>query len=132
MIWAAKKIPITRNMEKHVQEIVILKQLVIELISQDHPNIIRIIDVYQQELFVYIVMQLCHGGELFDRIIERENMSENIAKTYMQQLLSAVAYCHMNNIIHRDLKPENIMMISSKQETLKIIDFGASTIQKRG
>ena len=132
MIWAAKKIPITRNMEKHVQEIVILKQLVIELISQDHPNIIRIIDVYQQELFVYIVMQLCHGGELFDRIIERENMSENIAKTYMQQLLSAVAYCHMNNIIHRDLKPENIMMISPKQETLKIIDFGASTIQKRG
>lgn len=59
-------------------------------------------------------------------------MSENIAKTYMQQLLSAVAYIHMNRIIHRDLKPENIMMISSKEDTLKIIDFGASTLQKKG
>lgn len=50
----------------------------------------------------------------------------------MQQLLSAVAYCHMNRIIHRDLKPENIMMISSKEDTIKIIDFGASTVHKKG
>lgn len=59
-------------------------------------------------------------------------MNENIAKHYMQQLLSAVAYCHMNRVIHRDLKPENIMMISPKDDTLKIIDFGASTVHKKG
>jgi serine/threonine protein kinase len=59
-------------------------------------------------------------------------MNENMAKIYMQQLLSAVAYCHMNRIIHRDLKPENIMMISSKEDTIKIIDFGASTVHKKG
>ena len=50
----------------------------------------------------------------------------------MAQLLSAVAYIHMNRIIHRDLKPENIMLVSPKEETLKIIDFGASTTHKKG
>lgn len=50
----------------------------------------------------------------------------------MRQLFSAVAYCHLNRIIHRDLKPENIMLLSPKEDTLKIIDFGASAINKRG
>jgi len=50
----------------------------------------------------------------------------------MQQLLSAIAYCHMNRIIHRDLKPENIMLVSETQDNIKIIDFGASTILQKG
>lgn len=50
----------------------------------------------------------------------------------MKQLLSAVAYCHMNRIVHRDLKPENIMLVSSDSDNIKIIDFGASIILKRG
>lgn len=81
---------------------------------------------------MYVVMEMCNGGELFDRIIERQDMNETTARIFMVQLLSAVAYIHMNRIIHRDLKPENIMMVSPKEDTLKIIDFGASTVHKKG
>lgn len=88
--------------------------------------------MYEEELFVYVVMEMCNGGELFDRIVERGNISEATVKNFMQQLLSAVAYCHMNKVIHRDLKPENIMLVSAKEDNLKIIDFGASAISKKG
>lgn len=79
-----------------------------------------------------MVMEMCNGGELFDRIVERENINENIVRNFMQQLLSAVAYCHMNRVIHRDLKPENIMLVSAKEDNIKIIDFGASVVSKKG
>jgi calcium-dependent protein kinase len=88
--------------------------------------------VYQDELFSYVVTEMCAGGELFNRIVDAQNISEETIRYYMEQLLSAVAYCHMNRIIHRDLKPENIMLVSPKEDTLKIIDFGASTTFKKG
>ncbi len=50
----------------------------------------------------------------------------------MKQILSAVAYCHLNNVMHRDLKPENVMFTSPKSEDLKIIDFGAGKIKENG
>lgn len=74
-------------------------------------------------------MDYCSGGELFDRIADREALTESTAREYMKQILNAVAYCHMNNAMHRDLKPENIMLTSPKSEDLKIIDFGAGKIK---
>lgn len=72
-------------------------------------------------------MDLCEGGELFDRIIKKGNLTENEARFYMKQLLSAIQHCHANNIMHRDLKPENIMFLNDKAKDIKLIDFGVST-----
>jgi calcium-dependent protein kinase len=79
---------------------------------------------------MYIVSEMCSGGELFNRIVDRRNINESNIWTYMEQLLSAVSYCHMNRVIHRDLKPENIVLISEKEDNIKIIDFGGSVHDK--
>ena len=101
------------------REIEILKLL-------DHPNIIRIIEVVEDERYINIVQELCLGGELFDRIIQNKRFSEDLAATYMRQVLSAVTHCHKAGIIHRDLKPENILFETAEMGNLKVIDFGIS------
>lgn len=95
----------------------------------DHPNIIRIFEFYQDEKYFYIVTELCTGGELFDKIVESKNFSEKKACEVIQQVLSAIAYCHSNKIVHRDLKPENLLLDSTKADaTIKVIDFGLSRV----
>ena len=106
------------------------------LIKLDHPNIIKLYEVYENEDFIYIVMELCNGGELFDRIIKRTEMgnpfTEKEAATIYKQLMSAVSYCHSNKIVHRDLKPENLLLLNNDDDThIKIIDFGTSLIFKK-
>jgi calcium-dependent protein kinase len=105
------------------------------LIKLDHPNIIKLYEVYENDDFIYIVMELCKGGELFDRIIKRTEQgnpfTEKEAAIIFKQLMSAVSYCHRNKIVHRDLKPENLLLLEENNDTLiKIIDFGTSLIFK--
>lgn len=70
-------------------------------------------------------MELCEGGELFDRIIAQKTLSEASAAIIMRKLFSALSYCHDQGICHRDLKPENIMFTSSAADSdIKVIDFG--------
>ena len=76
----------------------------------DHPNIIRIYEYYIDEKNIYIVTEICSGGELFDKIIENGFFNENVAAYIMKQILQAVFYCHSNKIVHRDLKPENVLL----------------------
>ena len=111
------------------KEINILKNL-------DHPNIIKVYEFYQSEKYVYIINELCTGGELFDKIVDVKFFSENVACNIMRQLLSAVAYCHENGVIHRDLKPENILIENSEEKDkeffhIKVIDFGTCEIFKK-
>ena len=106
------------------------------LIKLDHPNIIKLYEVYENDDFIYIVMELCKGGELFDRIIKRTEQgnpfTEKEAATIFKQLMSAVSYCHSNKIVHRDLKPENLLLLDENDDTrIKIIDFGTSLIFKK-
>lgn len=104
-------------------EIDIMRQL-------DHPNIVRLFEVFQDEKRFYLVTELCNGGELFDEITKRSHFSEQDAATIIKQVLSAVGYCHSKSICHRDLKPENILLDSSSKQNagnmIKVIDFGAS------
>jgi calcium-dependent protein kinase len=72
------------------------------------------------------VTELCTGGELFDEITNRSYFSEQDAAVIIQQVLSAVKYCHQKQIVHRDLKPENILMDTKNHNTIKVIDFGTS------
>lgn len=100
-------------------EIDILKNL-------DHPNILRLFEVFEDKQQIYLVTEICDGGELFDEIINRGKFEEKDAAPIMKQLLSAISYCHKKNVCHRDLKPENILLDAKDKGTIKLIDFGTS------
>ena len=115
-----------KNLEKFRREIEILKKM-------DHPNIIKLYEVYESERSLYLVMEECKGGEIFDRIIrhiqEKKMYSEKDAAIIFEQVMSCIAYCHNRNICHRDLKPENLLYLNAgdeKNNRIKVIDFGLS------
>ena len=119
-----------KDLEKFEREINILRKI-------DHPNIIKIYEVYDSNNSLYIVMEECKGGELFDRILERieskKMYSEKDAATMLEQVMSCIAYCHNNGICHRDLKPENLLYLNKgteKNNPIKVIDFGLSQFTK--
>ncbi|CAN0210506.1 unnamed protein product, partial [Discosporangium mesarthrocarpum] len=102
----------------------------------DHPCIIKLYDVYEDERFIHLVTELCTGGELFDRIIQKTeseegHYSEKDAKVVVSNILSGIEYCHnVHNICHRDLKPENFLFKRPDSDTeIKIIDFGLSRFE---
>jgi len=93
----------------------------------NHPNIVRLFEVFKDPNHIYLVMELCTGGELFDLIQTYEWFAEKDAATYMQQILGAVNYLHSASIVHRDIKPENFLMQSIDEDApIKVIDFGMS------
>jgi serine/threonine protein kinase len=99
----------------------------------NHPNIVRLVDIFEDSSRVHLVTDLCEGGELFQKIIDRSSsrvggaacFAEGEAARIMGQLLSAVSHMHSRDIVHRDLKPENILFETDKEDSpVKIIDFG--------
>lgn len=92
----------------------------------DHPNILRIFEVYQDQKRYYLITELCTGGELFDEIAKKSVFSEKDAAVIIEQILEAISYCHSRSIVHRDLKPENILIDSQNNNNIKVIDFGTS------
>lgn len=104
------------------EEIAIMCQL-------DHPNIVRLEEVYESHSEIYLVQELCVGGELFDRLDEQPDYhySEAQCARLVKQMLCAVRYIHSKGIIHRDLKLENFLFSSLHADSeLKMIDFGLS------
>lgn len=98
----------------------------VEILSGlDHPNVVKMHEVFDEEDYLYIVLELMSGGELFDRIVEKESYSEKEAADTIRPIVDAIRYCHENGIIHRDLKPENLLY-ETKEEgaVIKISDFG--------
>ncbi|KAJ8476800.1 hypothetical protein OPV22_020527 [Ensete ventricosum] len=97
-----------------------------------HKNLVQFYDSFEDEDNVYIVMELCKGGELLERILSRGGKyPEEDAKAVIVQILSAVSFCHLQGVVHRDLKPENFLFTSEgEKSTLKAIDFGLSDFVK--
>ncbi|KAK1278756.1 CDPK-related kinase 1 [Acorus gramineus] len=97
-----------------------------------HKHLVQFYDACEDEDNVYIVMELCKGGELLDKILARGGKySEEDAKTVMVQILSVVSFCHLQGVVHRDLKPENFLYSSENEKSpLKAIDFGLSDFVK--
>ncbi|XP_074306769.1 CDPK-related kinase 7-like [Silene latifolia] len=97
-----------------------------------HKNLVQFYEAYEDDENVYVVMELCQGGELLDRILSRGGKySEEDAKAVMVQILSVTAYCHLQGVVHRDLKPENFLFTSKDDNSaLKAIDFGLSDYVK--
>lgn len=98
----------------------------------NHPNIIKMYDVFETDTELYIVMELCSGGELFDRIKEYGSYSEKDASKVMRQMIEGLKYMHENKIAHCDLKPDNFLFLNEKHDSpIKIIDFGMSKFVQR-
>ncbi|XP_019432877.1 PREDICTED: CDPK-related kinase 3-like [Lupinus angustifolius] len=104
------------------REVKLLKAL------SSHKNLVRFHDACEDANNVYIVMELCEGGELLDRILSRGGRyTEEDAKVIVLQILSVVAFCHLQGVVHRDLKPENFLFTSRSEDAdMKLIDFGLS------
>ena len=127
-LYACKKLS-----KLNVNNLIKFRREINILVKMDHPNIIKLYDVFESQNSLYLIMEECHGGELFDRILKRiesnEMYSEKEACEIIQQVMSAIEYCHKQGIVHRDLKPENLLYLKEGPELnnpLKIIDFGLS------
>lgn len=103
------------DIEEIHQEVSILQSL-------DHPNIVKYYETYEDVDFIYLVMELCPQGELIDKLVECDKISEKDAAVIMEQLLKAIIHCHEMGIAHRDIKPQNIMY--GLDNEIKFIDFG--------
>eukprot|EP01118_Nematostelium_gracile_P002318 TRINITY_DN1254_c0_g1_i3.p1 TRINITY_DN1254_c0_g1~~TRINITY_DN1254_c0_g1_i3.p1 ORF type:complete len:304 (-),score=59.35 TRINITY_DN1254_c0_g1_i3:174-1085(-) len=90
-----------------------------------HPFIAHFIEYYESDIDVCIVMELCEGGELFNRIVEKGSFTEKEASRTLRQITTAVQYLHSKGIVHRDIKPENLLYVSNdKDSDIKLGDFG--------
>ena len=105
--------------------------------QSDHPNIVKIFEIFNTEKSFYLIMENCNGGSLSNKIEERINhdkpFDENILSEIIRQISSAIKYIHDRNICHRDLKPDNICftnMGSMENNTAKLIDFGLGKMMK--
>jgi len=99
----------------------------------DHANVVKLKATYEDQENVHLVMELCAGGELFDRIVARGHYSERAAAHVARTIAEVVRMCHANGVMHRDLKPENFLFANKKENSvLKAIDFGLSVFFKPG
>ncbi|XVF07481.1 hypothetical protein REPUB_Repub06bG0142900 [Reevesia pubescens] len=124
---AKRKLTTKEDVEDVRREIHIMHHLA------GHPNVIQIIGAYEDAVSVHLIMELCAGGELFDRIIQRGHYTERKAAALARVIVSVVEACHSLGVMHRDLKPENFLFINQGEESpLKTIDFGLSIFFKPG
>jgi len=116
-----------------------LREEVHILSEMDHPNIVRLEEVYESENEIYLVQELCEGGDLSDWLDDQEEneqdpfILEQICVDLMRQMLSGLRYLHSKGIVHRDMKLENVLFDTKDSNSeLKIIDFGLSKHFKPG
>ncbi|UPX16208.1 Non-specific serine/threonine protein kinase [Ascochyta rabiei] len=106
------------------REICIMKLL-------DHPNIVRLYDIWENRDELYLIMEYVEGGELFSYIHEQGGLIEIHVVHIFRQIIAALIYCHRISIHHRDLKPENILL-DRDTITVKLVDFGMAALQPAG
>lgn len=124
----SKRKLVTKNDKEDIKREI---QIMQHLTGQN--NIVEFKGAYEDKQSVHLVMELCAGGELFDRIIAKGHYSERAAATICRAIVNVVHICHFMGVMHRDLKPENFLL-SSKDEraTLKATDFGLSVFIEEG
>ncbi|CAN6855143.1 unnamed protein product [Brassica oleracea] len=111
------------------REVQILKAL------SGHENVVQFYNAFDDDDYVYIVMELCEGGELLDRILSKKDSrySEKDAAVVVRHMLKVAGECHLHGLVHRDMKPENFLFKSAKLDSpLKATDFGLSDFIKPG
>ncbi len=117
MKWLKKSEVSSKELKRIVEELKCLAFL-------DHPNILRVHEVFESEEGIHLVLELCTGGNLLNRLRFKYGgcIQESIACRYIYSILCATAYCHAHNVVHRDLKLENIVLESeSPNSEIKVI-----------
>ncbi|XP_053140297.1 striated muscle preferentially expressed protein kinase isoform X2 [Hemicordylus capensis] len=118
LAFAAKFIPCRAKAKKSARrELGILAQL-------DHEHIVYFHDAFEKRNAIIIVMELCAGEELLERIARKSSVSESEIRSYMWQVLEGVSYLHHHGILHLDIKPENLLLAEVGSEQVRICDFG--------
>uniref|UniRef100_A0A671U115 Maternal embryonic leucine zipper kinase n=1 Tax=Sparus aurata TaxID=8175 RepID=A0A671U115_SPAAU len=95
-----------------------------------HQHVCRLYHVIETSTQIFMVLEYCTGGELFDYIIAKDRLSEEETRVFFRQIVSAMAYVHSQGYAHRDLKPENLLI--DEDHNLKLIDFGLCAKPKGG
>ncbi|KAH7438322.1 hypothetical protein KP509_04G009900 [Ceratopteris richardii] len=109
------------------QEVAILNSL------KGHPNIVKLRNTYEDRRAVHLVMDLCTGGELLNRIISKGKYTEREAAAVFRTVIEVLKDCHSHGVMHRDLKPENLLLLNKEEDSpIVVIDFGLSTFFKPG
>ncbi|KAG5664478.1 hypothetical protein KAF25_008212 [Fusarium avenaceum] len=103
------------------REVAILKLI-------EHPNIMKLYDIWENRSEVYLILEYVDHGDLFTFINMKGRLSEEVSVFFFRQIISAISYCHSFNICHRDLKPENILISADLQ--IKIADFGMAALHQ--
>lgn len=126
----------------------------------DHPHVLGLSDVYENKKYLYLVLELVSGGELFDYLVKKGRLTPKEARKFFRQIISALDFCHSHSIwwafriisfnwncthsslyftkyscfsltnSHRDLKPENLLL--DEKNNIKIADFGMASLQPAG
>ena len=109
------KIKLDKELPRIYNEIKCLKKL-------RHKNIARLYQVFETPTVIYLVLEFCSGGELFDYIVKRSRLDESEAAQVVYDLMKVLDFIHINGFAHRDLKPENVLFDDKRQ--IKLIDFG--------
>ncbi|XP_046861097.1 serine/threonine-protein kinase BRSK2-like isoform X2 [Xenia sp. Carnegie-2017] len=107
-------------LEKVEREIAIMKLI-------EHPHVLRLYDVYENNTHLFLILEYVGGGELFDYLVKRGRLTINEAKRFFSQIISAVDFCHKHCVCHRDLKPENLLL--DEKNNIKVADFGMASLQ---
>lgn len=110
-------------LDKVEREIAIMKLI-------EHPHVLGLFDVYENNRYLYLILELVSGGELFDYLVKKGRLTPKEARRFFRQIISALDFCHKHSICHRDLKPENLLL--DDKNNIKIADFGMASLQIEG
>ncbi|KAH7675471.1 Non-specific serine/threonine protein kinase protein [Dioscorea alata] len=131
-LLACKSIP-KRKLRTAIDVQDVRREVAIMAVLPSHPNLVRLRAAFEDSDAVHLVMELCEGGELFDRIVARGHYSERAAVEVARTIAEVVRTCHHYGVIHRDLKPENFLYANKKENSpVKAIDFGLSVFFRPG
>ncbi|KAF2074122.1 hypothetical protein CYY_004564 [Polysphondylium violaceum] len=111
------------SMRRKIEREIVLMKLI------DHPNAMKMYEVYETSKYLFLILEYVEGGELFDYLVEKGGLESGEALFFFQQIITGLEYCHSRNICHRDLKPENLLLSGDKR--IKIADFGMGSIVRK-
>lgn len=127
-----QKVAIKSIRTRYIKNKLLIREIDIMKKVGTHPNILKLHEVFETKNFLYLVLELVNGGELFDQIVARGEYSEQDASDIVRQIISAVAHLHAHAIAHRDLKPQNLLCVGDKGNEIRVADFGLSKMFDQG